>query len=42
MLQQRGYRYHKLRKAFPKFYQRDSEWIVEYTVGLKTILQQGI
>ena len=31
-----GYRkYHKIRKAFSKFYHRHSELIVKYTIGLK-------
>ena len=37
-----GYRYHKVRKAFSKFYHRHSELIVKYTIGLKTLLLQGI
>ena len=37
-----GYRYHKIRKAFSKFYHRHSEFIVKYNIGLKTLLQQGI
>ena len=37
-----GYRYHKIRKAFSKFYYRHSELIVKYNIGLKTLLQQGI
>ena len=37
-----GYRYHKIRKAFSKFYHRHSEFIVKYNIGLKTRLQQGI
>ena len=36
------FRYHKIRKAFSKFYHRDSELIVKYNIGLKTLLQQGI
>ena len=36
-LLKQGYRYHKIRKAFSKFYQRHSELIVKYN-----ILQQGI
>ena len=36
------YRYHKVRKAFSKFYHRHSELIVKYNIGLKTLLQQGI
>ena len=37
-----GYRYHKIRKAFSKFYYRHSELIVKYNIVLKTLLQQGI
>ena len=35
-----GYRYHKIRIAFSKFYHRHSELIVKYNIGLKTLLQQ--
>ena len=41
-LLKQGYRYHKIRKAFTKFYHRHSELIVKYNIGLKTLLQQGI
>ena len=41
-LLKQGYRYHKIRKAFSKFYHRHSELIVKYDIGLKTLLQQGI
>ena len=41
-LLKQGYRYHKIRKTFSKFYQRHSELIVKYNTGLKTLLQQGI
>ena len=41
-LLRQGYRYHKIRKAFSKFYHRHSELIVKYNIGLKTLLQQGI
>ena len=41
-LLKQGYRYHKIRKAFSKFYHRHSELIIKYNIGLKTILQQGI
>ena len=41
-LLKQGYRYHKIRKAFSKFYHRYSELIVKYNIGLKTLLQQGI
>ena len=30
-----GYRYHKIRKAFSKFYHRHSELIVKYNIGFK-------
>ena len=35
-LLKQGYRYHKIRKAFSKFYHRHSELIVKYNIGLKT------
>ena len=42
-LLKQGYRYHKIRKAFSKFYHRHSELIVKDNIGLKkTLLQQGI
>ena len=41
-LLKRGNRYHKIRKAFSKFYHRHSELIVKYNIGLKPLLQQGI
>ena len=41
-LLKQGYRYHKIRKAYSKFYHRRSELIVKYNIGLKTLLQQGI
>ena len=41
-LLKQGYRYHKIRKAYSKFYHRHSELIVKYNIGLKTLLQQGI
>ena len=34
-LLKQGYRYHKIRKAFSKFYNRHSELIVKYNIGLK-------
>ena len=37
-----GYRYHKLRKAFSKFYQRHFDIVSKYNVGLKTLLLQGL
>ena len=41
-LLRQGYRYHKLRKAFPKFYRRHFDLVSKYNVGLKTLLLQGI
>ena len=41
-LLKQGLRYHKIRKAFSKFYHRNSDLIVKYNIGLKTLLQQGI
>ena len=41
-LLKQGYRYHKIRKAFSKFYHRHSELIVKYNSGLNILLQQGI
>ena len=41
-LLKQGYRYHKIRKVFSKFYHRHSELIVKYNIGLKTLLQQSI
>ena len=37
-LLKQGYRYHKIRKAFSKFYHRHSELIVKYNIWLKTLL----
>ena len=36
------YPYHKLRKAFSKFYRRYSELVEKYNVSLRKLLQQGI
>ena len=41
-LLKQGYIYHKIRKAFSKFYHRHSELFVKYNIGFKTLLQQGI
>ena len=41
-LLRQGYRYFKLLKAFSKFYRRHSALLEKYSVGLKTLLQQGI
>ena len=37
-----GYRYHKLRKAFSKFYRRHSDLVSKFNVGLKSLLQQEL
>ena len=37
-----GYRYHKLRQAFSKFYRRHFDLVSRYNVGLKTLLLQGL
>ena len=39
---QQGYRYHKLRKAFSKFYRRYFVLVSKYNTGLKSLLQQGL
>ena len=41
-LLKQGYRYHKLRQPFSKFYYRHTELIVKYNIALKTLLYQGI
>ena len=37
-----GYRYHKFRKTFSKFYRRHYELVSKFSVGLKTLLHQGL
>ena len=39
---QQGYRYHKLRKIFSKFYRRHYELVSKFNVGLRTLLRQGL
>ena len=41
-LLQQGYRYHKLRKTFSKFYHRHYELISKFIVRLKTLLREGL
>ena len=41
-LLQQGYRYHKLRKTFSKFYRRHYELVSKFIIGLKTLLHQGL
>ena len=41
-LLQQGYRHHKLRKTFYKFYRRHYELISKFNVELKTPLREGL
>ena len=41
-LLKQGYRYHKLRKTFLKFYRRYYDLISKLQVGLKSLLRQGL
>ena len=41
-LLRQGYRYHNIRKAFSKFYQRHFYLVSKYNVGLKTLLLEGL
>ena len=41
-LLKQGHRYHKLCRAFPKFYRRHFDLVSKYTVGLKTLLLPGL
>ena len=41
-LLQQGYRYHKLRKTFSKFYRIHYELISKYNVGLKMLSPDGL
>ena len=41
-LLQQGYRYHKLRKTFSKFYRRHYELVSKFNVGLRTLLHRGL
>ena len=41
-LLKQGYRYHKLRKAFSKFYCRHNKLVSKFNVGLKSLLNQGL
>ena len=36
------YRYHKIRKAFSKFYLRHFDILSKYKIGLKTLLLEGL
>ena len=41
-LLRQGYRYHKIHKAFSKFYRRHFDIVSKYNIGLKTLLLQGL
>ena len=41
-LLQQGYRYHKLRKTFSKFYRQHYELVSKFNVRLKTLLHEGL
>ena len=41
-LLKQGYRYHKLRKTFSKFYRRYYDLISKFQVGLESLLRQGL
>ena len=41
-LLKQGYRYHKLRKTFSKFYRRYFDLISKFQVGFKSLLRQGL
>ena len=41
-LLKQGYRYHKLRKTFSKFYCRHYELISKFNVRLKALLRDGL
>ena len=41
-LLKKGYRYHKLRTAFSKFYRRHFDLVSKYNVRFKTIFMQGL
>ena len=41
-LLRQGFRYHKIRDAFSKFYRRHFDIVSNYNVGLKTLLLQGL
>ena len=42
ILLKQGYRYHKLRKTFSKFYRRYFDLISKFQVGLKSLLHKGL
>ena len=41
-LLRQGYRYHRILKAFSKFYRRYFDIVSKYNIGLKTLLLEGL
>ena len=41
-LLRQGYRFHKIRKTFSKFYRRHFDIVSKYNVGLETLFLQGL
>ena len=41
-LLKQGYRYHKLRRTFSKFFRRHYDLVPKFNVGLKSLLKQGL
>ena len=41
-LLKQGYRYHKHRKTFSKFYRRHYDSVSKFNTGLKSLLKQGL
>ena len=41
-LLKQGYRYHKLRKMFSKFYRRHYDLVSNFNTGLEFLLKQGL
>ena len=41
-LHNQGYRYHKFRKKFSKFYRRHYDMVSKFNVGFKFLLKQGL
>ena len=41
-LLKQGYRYHKLRKTFSKFYRRHYDLVSKFNAGLKYLFKQGL
>ena len=41
-LGQQGYRFHKLRRTFSKFYRRNGDLVLKYNSTMKTLMHNGI